>query len=155
MNMKMVLSVPVLAMALGLVACGDSSSSESDAICEVTRSGGTVKVYNAYMGATYTSTAKIVGDDKIEFHSVYTYPTQAYADEACRDEMEEAEEWLDGSYKVSCSGKSVTVDDYSEYFHVDEDDLKEVEDDWNRMCANFADRVNRGDMNDYDEDDDY
>lgn len=144
----------MLAMTLGLVACGDSSSSENGAACEVSRSGNTVKLYNAYMGATYTSTAQIAGDDKITFHSVYTYPTQAYADEACKEEMEEAEEWRDGSYKVSCSGKSVIVDDYNEYFHVDESDLDEVEAGWNKMCTDFTDRVNRGDLGG-DDDDDY
>lgn len=122
--------------ALSLIACGDSnSSSASGDYCKVSKTSSTVLVDASYMGQSYSSLATLRGDTLITFHSVYGYPTQQEADEACADEKDEAASWLDGSYKVTCSGKQVIVDDYSEFFAGAAEGLLEVEEDFNGICA--------------------
>lgn len=121
---------------LSLIACGDSnSSSASGDYCKVSKTSSTVLVDASYMGLSYSSLATLRGDTLITFHSVYGYPTQQEADEACADEKDEAASWLDGSYKVTCSGKQVIVDDYSEFFAGAAEGLLEVEEDFNGICA--------------------
>lgn len=121
---------------LSLIACGDSnSSSASGDYCKVSKTSSTVLVDASYMGQSYSSLATLRGDTLITFHSVYGYPTQQEADEACADEKDEAASWLDGSYKVTCSGKQVIVDDYSEFFAGAAEGLLEVEEDFNGICA--------------------
>lgn len=148
MNMKIALSAAMMVMALGLVACGDSSTggSSSQAHCQVTKTATTVKVDASYQGQSYVSTATVVSDEKITFHSIYGYPTQAEADRACSSQKEEASHWLDGSYKVSCSGLKVTVDDYSEFLYGAADELAEVEEDFNDMCQTLQNKIDRGEI---------
>ena len=129
--------------ALFLAACGDSnSSSASGDYCSVSKTATTVRVDAAYMGQSYTSIATMVSDTLITFHSIYGYSTQSEADEACADEKDEASEWLDGSYKVSCSGKQVMVDEYSDMWSGAADEMLEIEEDFNDMCTKLHSMMN-------------
>lgn len=145
---KMALTLFVGCALSSLVACGDdsSSASSSGAQCKVSKTATTVKVDASYMGQTYTSVATMVSDERIEFHSVYGYPTQAEADEACADEKEESSYWNDGGYKVSCSGLNVTVDEFSEMISGASEEMVVIEDGFNRMCQKLQDRIDRGEI---------
>ncbi|PWJ63695.1 MULTISPECIES: hypothetical protein [unclassified Fibrobacter] len=137
--------------AIALIGCGGDSGTaatgdSSGYYCKVTRGANSVSVDNSYKGASYTSTATITSDTQISFHSIFGYPTQAMADEACAAQKDEESYWQDGSYKVSCSGRNVTVDDYSEYFSVGPDTLEEVALEFEEMCQEGQDRVDRGEV---------
>ncbi len=128
---------------LSLIACGDSnSSSASGDYCKVSKTSSTVLVDASYMGQSYSSLATLRGDTLITFHSVYGYPTQQEADEACADEKDEAASWLDGSYKVTCSGKQVIVDEYSDMWSGAADEMLEIEEGFNDMCTKLHSVMN-------------
>jgi len=149
---KLILPLSIVAGVV-LTGCGDSgTSSGSGMACNVSRSGNSVSIYSAYMGGTYSATSSITSETIISHHSVYGFSTQAEADEFCTEQRHEAAQWKDGSYKVSCSGLSVTVDDFSEYDSMDEGGLSEVEAEYNQICANMSNRINRGEMDGGEED---
>ncbi|MCL4101162.1 hypothetical protein [Fibrobacter sp. HC4] len=143
MNLKAQALALLACSAFFLTACGDSGSSAGNGTyCRVSSTSTTVKVDAAYMGESYTSVATQVSDDVVTYHSVYGYATQAEADKACANFKEEASYWLDGSYKVACSGTQVTVDEHSEYMGLASEGLVEAEADFNEMCGmlqNMAD----------------
>ncbi|MCQ2100724.1 MULTISPECIES: hypothetical protein [unclassified Fibrobacter] len=146
MNLSKFAFVVAAGAMFSLTACGDSSSNAQGAQCSVSRSGNSVTLSEYVMGISYTSTATVVSDSKVTFHSVYGYSTQADADVACADQKEEAASWRDGSYQVECSGLQITVDEYSEYLYGAAEGLDEVEENFNDICQSFNDFVSRGEM---------
>ena len=126
------------ALAVGLVACGDSSSASGAAVCDVTRTATTVKVVNDIPGlAGYNTTVKDQGS-YVTIESEFWYADQSYADSDCAELKREAQSWLDGSMKVKCSGKSVYVSEY------DEGSLDFHEESFNEMCEEFWENYNKG-----------
>ena len=117
------------AVMLAMTGCFESD----DFACDVSNSGTSVKVFNKYKDYKYEETSTLKKDeygyDYIDIVTKTTYPTNASANEACEDEKEEASYWHDGSHRTVCSGKTVTVYDYS-----DEDDLVDIEYNYERMC---------------------
>ncbi len=146
------------AIMLAMTACETGTSSNSSSggkgavvdygfSCKVTRTDNSVNVYETLMGMVYdeTSTVKL-GDDGYYYTEIVTkesYPTSYAADDACEDWREEASHWHDGSHRVVCEGKTVTVYDYS-----DDADLEEIEYDYNGICEVARRAVESGEFED-------
>ena len=143
--MNFIKSAFVLAGAIALVACDDSSSASNSFSCDVTRKSGTVKVSSTVPGyGSMTVTVSESTNPNFEGYRVivsqYTYKNSTMANEECEDWKEEANEWRDGSVSVKCSGSTITVTEY------DKGSLDSHEREYKEMCEETREYYESGAM---------
>lgn len=143
--MNFIKSAFVLAGAIALVACDDSSSASNSFSCDVTRKSETVKVSSTVPGyGTMTVTVSESTNPNFEGYRVietrYSYNNSAMANEKCEDWKDYANEWRDGSVSAKCSGNTITVTEY------DTGSLDAHEREYKEMCEESREYYESGAM---------
>ena len=143
--MNFIKSAFVLAGAIALVACDDSSSASNSFSCDVTRKSGTVKVSSTVPGigsmnvtVSESKNSNFEGYRVIE--SQYSYKSSEMANQQCEMWKEEAAGWRDGSVSAKCSGNTVYVTEY------DKGSLDEHESEYKEMCEEDREYYESGAM---------
>lgn len=131
MNMKIALSAAMMAMAFGLVACGDSSTGSSDSsgnYCNVSYTSTTVTMKMGLNGATYQADGTLKGD-RIYYSYKEYYPSASDASEQC--EKKKRGNWYTN---INCTTHDLTYSDY------DEVSIEEAVEDWEDVCDQYAEK---------------
>ena len=142
MKSQYMLSVAALMASLSLVACGDDSSSASeDFVCDVQETATTVEVTQILKGwGSYRETGTL-RNGIIYFVQEYDFESSTDAAEECRYAKKEAASWGDGSVQVTCDGRRVIREDYSET-----DDIAGYAADQREQCEEIIERYNSGEL---------
>lgn len=117
------------------------SSASGDFVCDVQETATTVVVTQILKGwGSYKETGTL-RDGNIYFVQEYEFETNTKAAEECVNFVEEAASWGDGSVQVTCDGRRVIREDYSET-----DDIAGYAADQREQCEEIIERYNSGEL---------
>lgn len=124
-----------------------SNNSKGEPECNVSRTDKSIAISFSYKNFIFETTASLQGtgsDVSSVTTSKNTYPTQTRADYECESTKRTAAGYPEGSYQLSCSGKTVSMttitDGDKDYFYVDA-----VADNY---CKALREAYNNGELDD-------
>ena len=124
-----------------------SNNSKGEPECNVSRTDKSIAISFSYKNFIFETTASLQGtgsDVSSVTTSKNTYPTQTRADYECESTKRTAAGYPEGSYQLSCSGKTVSMttitDGDKDYFYVDA-----VAD---NFCKALREAYNNGELDD-------
>lgn len=124
-----------------------SNNSKGEPECSVSRTDKSIAISFSYKNFIFETTASLQGtgsDVSSVTTSKNTYPTQTRADYECESTKRTAAGYPEGSYQLSCSGKTVSMttitDGDKDYFYVDA-----VADNY---CKALREAYNNGELDD-------